>query len=187
MDKKSKVKKRKGVKWWVRDWEMERKGSKEEHEETLPASWNGLPSGWPRGQPAAMAGDALQSPSPSEWNWVMQVVALRVHVTAHSETTSSKSRFRDLSLKETLWYREKRGLSESRGASSFCQRMPLPSQTAASTPAAQSLPVSLPLHSHFYTNLFSWVNLVQLIFCCLTSILGFEAIIVSAFMHQQSA
>lgn len=103
---------RKKGKMWrdaVRDWEMERKGSKERHEETLPASWNGLLVGHPRGQPAAMAGDALQSPGPSEWNRVTQVVALRVHVTAHSETTSSKARARDLSLKETAVGRGEEG------------------------------------------------------------------------------
>lgn len=94
---------RKKGKMWrdaVRDWEMERKGS-EEQCETLPASQNGLPVGRLQGQLAAMAGDALQSPSPGKWNRTTQVVALRVHVTAHSETTSSKARAQDLSLKET--------------------------------------------------------------------------------------
>lgn len=42
-----------------RDWERERTASEGRREETVPASRT-------RSQPAAMAGDALQSPGPSE-------------------------------------------------------------------------------------------------------------------------
>lgn len=67
----------------------------------------------------------------------LQVVALRVHVTAHSETTSLKERAQDLSHKETAVGHGEEGASEGWGASSFCQRMPPPSWAAASTSAAQ--------------------------------------------------
>lgn len=95
----------------------------------------------------------------------------------------SKVRARDPSLKETaVGWREEGPLWGS-GTSSFCWRMPLPSWAAASASAAQTLPGSLALHSHFYKNIFSWVNLVQLTFWCLISILIFKAFMVSAFTH----
>lgn len=117
----------------------------------------------------------------------MQVVALRAHVTARSATTSSKVRARDLSLKETAAGRGEEGPSGGRGASSFCRRMPLSSPAAASAPAARSSPGSLALRSRFYKNMFSRVNSAQLTFCCLTSILIFEAVTVSAFTHWPPA
>lgn len=95
----------------------------------------------------------------------------------------SKVRARDPSLKETaVGWREEGPLWGS-GTSSFCWRTPLPSWAAASASAAQTLPGSLALHSHFYKNIFSRVNLVQLTFWCLILILIFKAVMVSAFMH----
>lgn len=50
-----------------------------------------------------------------------------------------------------------------------------------------SVLASLALRSRFYKNMFSRVNSAQLTFCCLTSILIFEAVAVSAFTHWPPA
>lgn len=126
-------------------------------EETVPASRT-------RSQPAAMAGDALQSPGPGEWNPAVQVVALRAHVTARSATTSSKPRARDLSLKETAAGWGEEGLSGGRGASSFCLSEDASIKPSSCLRSSCSVLASLALRSRFYKNMFSRVNSAQLTF-----------------------
>lgn len=67
-----------------------------------------------------------RSPLAPQVKLSLQVVALRVHVTAHSETTSSKDRAPDLSHKEAAVGRREEGPHWGLG-SIFCQRMPPPS------------------------------------------------------------
>lgn len=78
----------------------------------------------------------------------LQVVALRVLVTAHSETTSSKERARDLSHKETAVGRGEEG---PRWGSGSIFLLPPPSWAIASTSAAQSQVLCLHLLRHIFS------------------------------------
>lgn len=111
----------------------------------------------------------------------LQVVALRVHVTAHSETTSLKERAQDLSHKETAVGHGEDGASLRVGEH-------LPSVRGCLHQAEQLPPLqllSIQSFAHTYKDIYSHVNLAQKTFCCLTSTLIFAAVTISVFTHWQ--